>query len=254
MSNNREKSKNMLPLKIVLAISILLSPISAALGSSPSIAGTQAKVADNLTVDWVNQETPAIHGFVGPAPNEYIKAIDEKKAVLRARVVLGGSTTVEFYERPRDIDFYDSTIVVDRQGQVSRSYNVGELINHQALSLAHVAIVPSGSGAGMLVCEYVGGAVGAREGFAILRFSPTGFELHTLPLTNFGKVVVFAGKPEQAEVWSALPYPAGSDADPMVYATQSCRWESEGYKCGPPKRHRGSFGPAAINDPGIEIR
>jgi hypothetical protein len=192
--------------------------------------------------------------FVRPSPAEYTKAIDEEKEVLRARVVLDDSTTVEFYERPKDIDFYDSTIVVNRRGHASRSYDVGDLIKHQALSLAHVAIVPSGNGAGMLVCEYEGGAVGAREGFAILRFSPTDLELHTLPLTNFGKVVVFAGKPEQAEVWSALPYTAGSDADPMVYATQSCRWESEGYKCSPPKRHQGSFGPAAINDPGIEIR
>lgn len=240
--------------KVVLTALVLLIPNPVALCSSSGGAAAQAAVGDNLTVDWVNQKTPAIHGFVGPTPAEYMKAIDEKKQVLRAKVMLDNTTTVEFYERPRDIDFYDSTIVVNRQGQASRSYNVGELINHQALSLAHVAIVPSGSGAGMLVCEYVGGAVGAREGFAILRFSPTGFELHTLPLTNFGKVVVFAGKPEQAEVWSALPYPAGADADPMVYATQSCRWESEGYKCSPPKRHRGSFGPAAIDDPGIEIK
>lgn len=254
MSNNREKSKNMLPLKIVLAISILLSPVSVALGASSSSAGAQAKIADNLTVDWASQKVPATHMFVRPSPAEYMKAIDEKKEVLRARVVLDGSTTVEFYERPKDIDFYDSTIVVNRRGHASRSYDVGNLIKHQALSLVHVAIVPAGNGAGMLVCEYEGGAVGAREGFAILRFTPTEFELHTLPLTNFGKVVVFAGKPELAEVWSALPYPAGADADPMVYATQSCRWESEGYKCSPPKRHRGSFGTAAIDDPGIEIR
>ena len=243
----------MLHPKAILAISILLGPISAAFGSLSSGAGMQATVGDNLTVNWVNQKTPAIHGFVGPTPTEYMKAIDEKKEVLRARVLLDGSMIVEFYERPRDIDFYDSTIVVNRQGQASRSYNVGKLINHQALSLAHVAIVPSGIGTGTLVCEYVGGAVGAREGFAILRFSPTGFELHTLPLTSFGKVVVFARKPEQAEVWSALPYPVGSDADPMVYATQACRWQSSGYVCDPPKRKRGRFGPAAIDDPGIEI-
>jgi hypothetical protein len=245
---------HMLTPKAVLAIVILLGPIPVTLGASSSGAGMQTAVRDNLTVNWVNQKTPAIHGFVRPTPTEYMKAIDEKKEVLRARVMLDDSTTVEFYEKPRDIDFYDSTIVVSRTGQAGRSYNVGERIKHQALSLAHVAIIPSGNGRGLLVCEYEGGAVGAREGFAVLRFSPTGFELHTLPLTNFGKVVVFAGKPERAEVWSALPYPAGSDADPMVYATQSCRWENEGYQCAPPKRHRGSFGPAAIDDPGIEIR
>lgn len=238
-------------LLIALVLSIL-NPTARCYASASAEA--QVAVKGNLTVDWVNQKTPSIHGFVGPTPTEYMKAIDEKKEVLRARVMLDDSTTVEFYERPRDIDFYDSTIVVNHRGSASRSYNVGKLINDQALSLAHVAIVPSGISAGMLVCEYEGGAVGAREGFAILRFSPTGFELHTLPLANFGKVVVFKNKPEQAEVWSALPYPAGSDADPMVYATQSCRWEGAGYKCGPPKRHRGSFGPATIDQPGIEIR
>lgn len=244
----------MLSPKVVLTFLILLSSTPVVLCSQSSSTEAESAFADNLTVDWVNQRTTAIRAFVGPTPAEYQKAIDEEKEVLRARVVLDGSTTVEFHEKPKDIDFYDSTIVVNRHGVASRSYKVGELIKHQALSLAHVGFVPSGDGAGMLVCEYVGGAVGAREGFAILRFSPAGFELHTLPLTDFGKVIVFRGKPDRAEIWSALPYPAASDADPMVYATQACRWQSDGYECSPPKRHRGSFGPAAIDDPGIEIR
>lgn len=244
----------MLTPKAILAVSILLCPIFAALGSLSCSAGEQPTVGDNLTLEWANQNVPAIHMFVRPSPAEYMKAIDKKAEVLRARVVLDDSTTVGFYERPRDIDFYDSTIVVNRQGHAARSYNVGNLVRHQALSLAHVAIVPSGGGAGILVCEYEGGAVGAREGFAILRFSPTGFELHTLPLANFGKVVVFAGKPELAEVWSALPYPAGADADPMAYTTQMCHWQTSGYACDTPRRKHGLFGPAAIDDPGIEIR
>ena len=128
------------------------------------------------------------------------------------------------------------------------------MIQHQALSLAHVGIVPLGNGEGMLVCEYEGGFVGAREGFAILRFSPNSFDLHTLPLVEFGKVVVFRSRQDQAIVWSALPYPAGTDAEPMAYSTQACRWQSNGYECSPPKRKRGLFGPTAINDPGIEIR
>ena len=240
--------------KVMLMFLILLSSTPGVLCCQSDAVETQRAGADNLIVNGANRKTTAIHAFVGPTPAEYQKAIDEEKEVLRAKVVLDDSTTVEFYEKPKDIDFYDSKIVVNRQGIASRSYNVGELIKHQALSLAHVAIVPTGNGAGMLVCEYVGGAVGAREGFAILRFSPFDFELHTLPLADFGKVVVFRGKLEQAEVWSALPYPAGADADPMVYTTQGCRWQSDGYECSPPKRHRGSFGPAAIDDPGIEIR
>lgn len=241
--------------KVVLTSLILLISTSVVLCSQSGGAQTQAAAAkDNLTVDWANQKTAAMHAFVAPTPAEYQKAIDEEKEVLRATVMLDSSTTVEFYEKPKDIDFYDSTIVINRHGIANRSYNVGELIKHQALSLAHVAIVPTGNSTGMLICEYAGGAVGAREGFAILRFSPSGFDLHTLPLTDFGKVVVSKQKPEQVEIWSALPDGAASDADPMAYNTQVCRWQASGYTCDTPKRKRGRFSPASINDPGIEIR
>lgn len=244
----------MLSLKVVLTFLFLLGSTPVVLCSPSSGAEAQSAVTDNRTLDWSNQKVPATHMFVRPSPAEYMKAIDENKEVLRARVALDGATIVEFYERPKDIDVYDSTIVVIRRGSARQSYKVGELIKHQALSLAHVGIVPSGEGTGMLVCEYEGGAVGAREGFAILRFSPSGFDLHTLPLTDFGKVVVFSSKPGEAEIWSALPGGAGADADPMDYATQACRWQSDGYVCSRPKRKPGRFTPAAIDDPGIEIR
>ena len=244
----------MLSPRVVLTSLILLCSTPGVLYCQSNGAETQPAVADSLTVNWAKQEIPATHGFVRPSPAEYMKAIDDNKEVLRARIVLDEATTVEFYEKPKDIDFYDSTIVVNRRGVASRNYSVGDLIKHQALSLVQVGIVPSGKGAVMLVCEYEGGAVGAREGFAILRFSATGFDLHTLPLTNFGKVVVFRSKPDAAEIWSALPDGAASDADPMAYSTQACRWETKGYVCDPPKRKHGRFSPAATDDPGIEIR
>lgn len=210
--------------------------------------------ANTVTVNWSSQKTPTTRMFVRPSPAEYMKAIDNNRQVLRAKVLLENATTVEFYERPKDIDLYNSTVVVSRQGKAARSYNIGELIKHQALSLVHIGIVPLPEGGGMLVCEYEGGAVGAREGFAILRFSPSDVELHTLPLTDFGKVIVFRAKPELAEIWSALPDDAGSDADPRAYTTQACRWYAVGYECGQPKRKPGRFGPSSIDDPGIEIR
>jgi hypothetical protein len=246
----------MLSPKVVLVTLVLLNLNPVVLCSQSSGTGTQsAVVADNLTVDWANQKVPTTHVFMRPSPAEYMKAIDEKKEVLRARVVLDDSTTVEFYERPKDIDFYDSTVVVNRRGVASRSYNVGELIKHQALSLARVGIVPSGDGSGMLVCEYEGSPTGGREGFAILRFSTAGFELHTLPLTDSGKVVVFKSKPEQVEIWSALSDYVASDADPRNYATRTCHLQAqEGYVCGPPKRKHRRFIPSDIFETGIEIR
>jgi hypothetical protein len=218
-------------------------------GNEKTVSGSASPV-----LSWGNQETPAIRAFMRPTPAEYMKAIDESRRLLRAKIALDNSTTVEFYEKPTDIDFYDSTVVVSRQGKTSRTYEVGRLVGHQALSLAHVAIVLSGRGAGILVCEYEGGAVGAKEGFAILRFSPSGFELLTLPLADFGKIVVFQSKLDQAEIWSALLDYVGADAEPRSYATRTCHWRTEGYVCDPAERKQGRFAPADVNDPGIEIR
>jgi len=244
----------MLSAKTVLAVLLLLGLRSEASALQAGGGNPEAESPDNVTLDWMHQKAPVIHAFSSPSPDEYQKVIDADKNVLRARILLDGSTTVEFHEHPKDIDFYDSTVVVNRKGEQSRSYNIGELIKHQALSLAHVAIIPSTDGTGMLVCEYEGGFVGAREGFAVLRFTRDSFELHTLPLADFGKIVVFKSKPDQATVWSALPYPRGTDAEPMVYSTQACRWETKDYVCDPPKKQRGRFTPSSINDPGIEIR
>lgn len=214
----------------------------------------QTMAPGSVTINWSNQKVATIRTFLRPSPDQYMEAIDANNQILRATVLLGHSTTVEFYERPKSIDFYDSTIVVNHQGQPPRSYRVGALIKHQALSLAHVGIVPYGNGTGMLVCEYEGGAVGAREGFAILRYTSAGFNLHTLPLTTFGKVVVFKSNPAKAEIWSALPNDVGADAEARYYAAQTCLWYSDGYKCNARKRKLGRFGPAAIDQPGIEIR
>ena len=195
----------------------------------------------------------AIQAFPEPEPQADRTAIDEHKKVLRAEIAIDSSTTARFYEEPTSETAYDSSISIERGGASIATYKVGRIIKHQALRLVHAALIRSGD-TRMLVCEYEGGAVGAREGFAILRFSPAGLELHTLPLTDFGKVVVSRGNPEWAEVWSALADNAGSTADERSYVTRTCRWQSKGYVCGPPRRTAGRFAPGAIDDPGIEIR
>ncbi len=240
--------------KYMVVILTLASPSFGAYALQSAKRSSEAMSSEDLTVDWTVQKSPAIQGFLSPSPSEYEKAIDDDKGVLRATILLGSSMRVEFREHPKSIDFYDSTVAVYQHGKEVRAYNIGEMIHHQALSLAHVGIVPLGSDHGLLVCEYEGGFVGAREGFAILHFSPDQFQLHTLPLTDFGKVVVFMSKPDQAEIWSALPYPRGTDAEPMAYTVQACRWQDDGYVCGPPKRKRGLYGPTTINNPGIEVR
>ena len=194
-----------------------------------------------------------IQTFPVPEPDADRAAIDEHKKILRAEIAMDSSTSVRFYEEPTSEAVYDSSISVERDGRPIATYKIGRMIKHQALRLVHAALIRSGD-TSLLVCEYEGGAIGAREGFAILKFSSLGFELHTLPLTEFGKVVVFRGNPERAEIWSALPDDAASDASNRFYVTQVCHWRSKGYVCEPQKRQARRFLPGDIDDPGIEIR
>jgi hypothetical protein len=217
-------------------------------------AGAARILAQEKPVDvGTSGDAPAIQTFPEPDPQADEEAIAGHKKVLRAEIAIDPTTTVRFYEAPTSETVYNSSISIERGGSSIVSYEVGKMIKHQPLRLVHAALIRSNDG-GVLVCEYEGGATGAREGFAVLHFSSGRFELHTLPLTDFGKVVVFRSKPERVELWSALSDDAGSNADPRVYATQSCRWQESGYSCGAPKRRPGRFSPGAIDDPGIEIR
>jgi hypothetical protein len=225
---------------------------------SPAVAysqsGTNTAEAAGPTLDWSDQKTPAIHEFTWPKPDEYMAAIEAHRIILRTRVTLPGSIRVEFSERPKDIDFYDSSSEVFRQDGGRRTYDVGELIHHQALHLTAIALVPSVNGTGRLICAYLGGAVGARAGFAVLYYSRASADLSVLPLTDFGKIVVSRSKPEEAEIWSALSDYVGTDADPRHYSKRTCRLQAQGFVCGPGKRIAGRFAPEGVNQPGIEIR
>jgi hypothetical protein len=205
-----------------------------------------------LTVDWVNQKDPVILRYGLPSDENYEKAIKENLRLLRARILLDGATVVSFYEKPKNpYEFFDSTIVIERHGFATRTYNICDLIKDQALALVYVAFLRSVNGETMLVCNYEGGGTGAQQGFAILHFSSTDFSLSTLPLTLYGKVVVFKSKPWLVELWSAK---SGLRAYPNSYATQSCQLKNEYYRCESPKKLRGLFVPNSIIDPGIQIR
>lgn len=200
-----------------------------------------------------SSSSDAIQTFPLPEPQADDAAISDHKKVLRAEIAIDSATMVKFYEQPTSVTVYNSTVSVERGGVALATYNVGSLIKHQSLRLVHAALLRSGD-SGVLVCEYEGGADATREGFAVLRFSPAGIDLHTLPLTDFGKIVVFKGKPDQVEIWSGLPDGATSNADERPYVVRACRWGAKGYVCGSAKRQPGRFSPGAIDDPGIEIR
>src|SRR5579871_8221 len=106
-----------------LAVLVLLSSTSAAPALQASGGDSEATSSKQMVVDWINQKSPAVHAFTSPSPAEYQTAIDEDRDMLRARILLDSSTTVEFHEHPKDIGFYDSTVVISRRGEPSRSFN-----------------------------------------------------------------------------------------------------------------------------------
>jgi hypothetical protein len=200
------------------------------------------------------QREGTVQTFPWPAARSDDSAINNHRKVLRAEVLIRPDTWVRFYEQPTSITEYNSTVSVQHGQRVIATYPVGRMIQHQALRLVHVALLRSGD-SGTVVAEYEGGGVGAREGFAILRFSPSGVKLHTLPLTDYGKVVVFKNSPDQVEVWSADPdEDVGSPVADRPYITRTCRWQAQAFLCGTTRRQLGVFTPGGISDPGIEIR
>lgn len=188
-----------------------------------------------------------------PDPQESEAAIDRHTPILRAKIELDWALTVTFWEKPTSTTVYNSSITVERNGATIATYPVGEMIQHQSLRLVHVALIRTGLAA-TLAAEYEGGAVGATEGFAILRYSATKVDLHTLPLTDFGKVVLYRSTPDRADIWSATQDYAGTIAETRYYSTRQCIWKVERYVCSLAKREHGRFSPGDVDDPGIEIR
>ena len=252
---NRTAGLCMLTRKFLFAALIFLSVASVARADNFRGVEMRNQQPGHLTANLVKRRAPILLSYVRPSFDEYDEAIGGNKTLFRGRIVLDEATVVSFYETPKDVDFVNSTIVVKRRGSAAKTYNVDDLINHQALSLAYAALIRSDNDETMLVCNYADGFASMQpQGFAILHFSPSGVALNTLPLTDAGKVVVFKSKPWLAEVWSSLPEPRGSVVEPRPYATQLCHWQREGYRCASPKRQKSFFSPLSVTDPGIDIR
>jgi len=213
-------------------------------------------VPNNLNAQqkYDEQHSGAIQTFPWPTAQSDDIAIARHRKTLRAEVSISSDMSVRFYELPTSVMEYNSTISVYRGRRVIATYAVGQMIRDQALRLVHLALLHYDD-AGTVVAEYEGGGVGAREGFAILHFSSEGVKLHTLPLSDYGKVVVFRNDPNYVKVWSAsLNEDMSSPVADRAYLTRVCHWHPQGFLCDPPKREPGVFTPGGISDPGIEIR
>ena len=196
-----------------------------------------------------------IRTYPVPSPQKYDHAINGHRLVERAKITLSDSVSVELFEQPRSIEDYDSIVKVIVSGKKPEIVRVGHLIGCPELRVVHAALVRSDSVSGALILEYEGGGIGAREGFAVLRFDRHSAQIHVLPVTNFGKVVFHRNNHEIAEIWSGnecLNIPPGAEG--CEYTTRLCKWEEESYSCGQPKKMEQVFNPNDISDPGIEIQ
>ena len=199
-------------------------------------------------------DAPEIQTFPEPDPQVDREAVSERKAIHRATIVIDKTMSVEVLEKPKSEINFDSVVVVRKAGRESHTFDVGHMIGHRQLRLVHAALLRADDNSGMLVLEFEGGAVGAREGFAVLRYSPGLFQLHVLPLTDYGKVVVFRARPDSAEVWSGDCASISSDAGGCEYQRRICNWGDNGYTCSAPKEIKGLFNKGDISDPGIEVK
>jgi hypothetical protein len=198
--------------------------------------------------------TSDIQTFPEPDAQVDSDAISKHRTIHRATIKVDETLTVDISERPQSDQNFDSLATVRRINEKPQLFWIGRLIHHRQLRLVHAALIRSDGHSGMLVLEFEGGAVGAREGFAVLRYTTKNFRLNVLPLTDYGKIVVFRNQPTVADIWSGDCADISSDAGGCEYRTRTCRWSDDGYACAASQKAKGLFNKGDISDPGIEIK
>ncbi|MGA9060848.1 MAG: hypothetical protein WB341_04185 [Terracidiphilus sp.] len=181
-------------------------------------------------------------------------AISKHRTIHRATIKIDDSLIVGISEHPRDDYDFDTLVTVRRVNEKPQLFWIGRLIRHGQLRVVHFALLRTDGHSGMLVLEFEGGAVGASEGFAVLQYTPDKLWPNVLPLTNYGKIVVFRNQPEVAEIWSGDCADISSDAGGCEYRKRTCKWSETGYSCSASQSIKGLFNKGDISDPGIEIK
>ena len=228
--------------KWIVKLFILLSILSV-LGPVDRIACSQsnAAVADQ----------DEIRAYTVPDAKADDDALSNHRTIQRALIKIDETLTVEVSERPTSVDNFNTFVTTHSVNRKPQIFYVGRMIGDRPLRLVHGALLRSNSHSGMLVLEFEGGSVGAREGFAILRYGPEWVQLSVLPLSDYGKVIVFRDRQDLAEVWSGDCASMPSDSAGCEYRRRLCTWSRTGYICDKSTNVKGLF---KISDTGIEIR
>lgn len=133
---------------------LTLVMLCGALVGASTLSFAQTSAASDVKYLDVGDDTHPPPTYVGPSVADYQAAIETHKTVILGRVAIDGVTTVEFYEKPKDIVYFDSSMLIRRKGEPDRVYRIGRMIRHQPLVLAHASIIRWANNTGMLVCEY----------------------------------------------------------------------------------------------------
>jgi hypothetical protein len=158
------------------------------------------------------------------------------RAIVQAKLILDGSTTVRIVEYPRsgtDLDSYNSTVIIQR-GQEQMKYPLARLVKGgSVLRLVEVASLCSSSDQGTVFLAFEAGSTGAAEGFALIRYSPESVDVQAFPMAYEGRIVVSKADPEKVGLWSATGSASQIDCDACKkhYAVQDCNVGQQTVEC-----------------------
>jgi hypothetical protein len=158
------------------------------------------------------------------------------QAIVQAKLVLDGSTTVRIVEYPRsgtDLDSYNSTVIIQR-GQGQKKYPLGQLIKDgSTLRLVEVASLCNSSDQGTVFLAFEAGSTGAAEGFAVIRYTLGSVDVQALPMAKEGRIVVSKAEPVKVELWSATGSASQIDCEACKkhYAVQDCTVGQQNVEC-----------------------
>jgi hypothetical protein len=210
-------------------------------------------IQDSLKHNKLHKDT--ICTFPWPDAIKDSLAMQQKRQVLRAKMKIDSSTSIQIFERPKSPIYYDSLIIVRRKSQPIQSYDIGRMIKGgQVLRLLYSAMVYTEARNGMLILGFEGGGDGSTQGFAIIYFSPAFIELQVLPITYNGKVVVFQNDKKHVELWTRSNEIGESEVAPVHYEIRDCYLYKDGFHCNSTPRIVGLYSKLEIIDPSIEIR
>ena len=180
------------------------------------------------------------------------------QVLLQRSIQINPQTMVKVLESPssgRDLDEYNSTIVVER-GPIKDRYRVRDLIKYgELLRIVEYAIACPTPEESTLLLGFETCCTGQAEGFVVLRIGTSSSEVWALPMANEGRIVVNRSDPSTVELWSANRSDLSlCEACPKHYVVSDCRQNKASSTCAPHPRRTTPIDPDKFMEHRIELR